>query len=101
MARLHAKMQSDFGKFYLLLISSRLHLGCLAPILHAIRSTKTGFFPSSRLAFWLPEVSGSAPRFPWMVKGTPDAGKSSRTCDLDAQAADRRSRLPIDEPEPR
>ena len=44
MARLHAKMQSDFWKFYLLLISSRLHLGGLAPILHAIRSTKTGFF---------------------------------------------------------
>ena len=44
---------------------------------------------------------GLAPHFPWMVKGTPDAGKSSRTCDVDAEAADRRSRLPIDEPEPR
>jgi hypothetical protein len=52
------------------------------------------------LASWLPEVSGGA-RFPWMVKGTPDAGKSSRTCDVDAEAADRRSRLPIDEPERR
>ena len=47
MARLYAEMQSDFWKFYLLLISSRLHLGCLKPILHAIGSTKTRFFLSS------------------------------------------------------
>jgi hypothetical protein len=43
MARLYAEMQSDFWKFYLLLISRRLHLGCPEPILHAIHSTKTRF----------------------------------------------------------
>ena len=101
MARLHAKMQSDFGKFYLLLISSRLHLGCLATILHAIRSTKTGLFLVVVWRLGSPRSMVARPRFPWMVKGTPDAGKSSRTCDVDAEAADRRSRLPIAEPERR
>jgi hypothetical protein len=45
-------------------------------------------------------VSGSA-RFLLMVKGTPGAGKWSRTYDVDAEAADWRSRRPTGEPERR
>ena len=82
-----------------ILCSKLLTLRLVRPILHAIREKTQSFYfrysPGDSASD--PEVGHTA-RFRLRVKGTPGAGKWSRICDADAEAASRLSRRPTGGP---